>query len=379
MTLLVCERCGSVFDESLRWRCVCGAPLGLEKSATRYVPFDSEKRRGIWRHFDGLFPKDAIVTLGEGDTPLVERFVGGDAAWFKLDFLGPSGSYKDRGMTVLVSRLKFMRAMGLNRVVEDSSGNAGASMAAYCAAAGIACDVYVPAYTSAGKCVQIEAYGANLVRVPGAREDATRAAEKAGGGTGAYYASHNWNPWFLHGVKTWFFETFEELPEVENIVVPVGQGSIAIGAWLALRELDEAGALRRTPRIFAVQSENCAPLAGAFRLGLDAPARVDKRDTAAEGIASAEPVRGKEVLDAVRRTGGSFVTVTEDEVWDAFYASAKAGLYIEPTSAAAVAGWKRLLADGSVTAEEKTVVFLSGIGLKATDKAAAHQSGSAGH
>ncbi|MDR3231781.1 MAG: pyridoxal-phosphate dependent enzyme [Synergistaceae bacterium] len=373
MTSLVCERCGTVFEESsLRWRCTCGAPLALEEPATRYAP-SSIPAHGIWRHFDALFPRDSIVTLGEGDTPLIERSVGGDAAWFKLDFLGPSGSYKDRGMAVLVSRLKLMKEMGLRRVVEDSSGNAGASMAAYCAAAGIDCDVYVPAYTSAGKCVQIEAYGANLVRVPGVREDATRAAEKAGGGEGAYYASHNWNPWFLHGIKTWLFEAFETLPDVENLVVPVGQGSIALGAWLALRELDEAGLLRRTPRIFAVQSENCAPLAEAFRRGLDAPGPVGRRDTAAEGIASAEPVRGGAVLNAVRRTGGAFVTVAEDEIWDAFYMSAEAGLYVEPTSAAAVAGWKRLLADGSLAAGQNTVVFLSGIGLKATDKAEAHR------
>ncbi len=361
----VCEYCRSVIEEkSLRWRCSCGAPLALKDSETRYAPGSG---RGIWRYFGPEIAGDFPVTLGEGDTPLVEAVVGGARARFKLDCLCPSGSYKDRGMSVLVTRLK---AMEIKRVVEDSSGNAGSSMAAYCAAAGIACDVYVPDYTSLGKCVQIEAYGARIVRVPGSREDTTRAAEVAG--EKSYYASHNWNPWFLHGVKTWLFEVVEAFPEVGNLVVPVGQGSIALGAWLALRELDEAGVLRRTPRILAVQAENCAPLAEAFRKGLDVPAKIEKRNTAAEGIASAEPVRGAEVLRAVGRTGGTFVTVNEEEIWNAFGSLTKAGFYVEPTSAAAVAGWKRLLADGVLKEEENTVVYLSGIGLKATDKIAQH-------
>lgn len=361
----VCERCRSVFEEkSLRWRCSCGAPLMLEDSMTYYAPGGG---RGIWRYFGPEVAGGFPVTLGEGDTPLIEAVVGGSRARFKLDYLCPTGSYKDRGMAVLVTRLK---AMGIKRVVEDSSGNAGSSMAAYCAAAGIACDVYVPDYTSQGKCVQIEAYGARIVRVPGSREDTTRAAEIAG--EKSYYASHNWNPWFLHGVKTWLFEVYEAFPEVENLVVPVGQGSIALGAWLALQELNEAGLIRQSPHIFAVQAENCAPLAEAFRQGQSVPAKIDKKDTAAEGIASAEPVRGPDVLKAVGQTGGAFVTVNEDEIWSAFGSLTKAGLYVEPTSAAAVAGWKRLLADGVLKEEGNTVVYLSGIGLKATDKIAQH-------
>ena len=341
--MLTCTRCNANFEEeSLLWRCPCGAPLHVA------VP--------------GAFER--LVTLGEGNTPLIERTVDGAPAHFKLDYLCPTGSYKDRGMAVLVSRLK---AVGIRHVVEDSSGNAGSSMAAYCAAAGVACDVYVPEYTSAGKCVQIEAYGAKLVRVPGSREDTTRAAEAAG--TRSYYASHNWNPWFLHGVKTWFLEVFEELPDIDNLIMPVGQGSIALGAWLALQELKSAGLLRAVPRFFAVQAENCAPLAKAFNRGLDVAAAIDKKeDTAAEGIASAEPVRGAEVLRAVRRTNGSFVTVGEDAIWNAFEALAQNGIYVEPTSAAAVAGWKRLLAEGAVVPGQSTVVYLSGSGLKATDK-----------
>ncbi|GHS94229.1 threonine synthase [Synergistales bacterium] len=349
---LVCPRCGAEFDEDapengLLWRCVCGSPLSFARS-----PRAIEKR----------------VTMGEGNTPLLEMDIDGCSAWFKLDYLCPTGSYKDRGMAALVSRLK---ERGVKRVVEDSSGNAGASMAAYCAIAGIACDVYVPSYTSVGKCVQIESYGANLVRVEGSREDTTRAAEKSG--EESYYASHNWNPWFLNGIGTWFDEAFETLPTVQNIVVPVGQGSIALGAYLAMTKLKREGRLSKYARIFAVQSENCAPLALAFSKGLDTPVKIEKKDTAAEGIASSEPVRGSEVLAAVRQSRGCFVTVSEDEIWNAFDDMAKHGIYIEPTSAAAVAGWRRLL--WSHDLDRDTVVYLSGIGLKATDKISHYKTG----
>ena len=367
--MLVCSRCHSTFDISEPiWRCTCGSPLVLEKSPVAFPPGSKEKN-GIWRYFDDrFFPGDSLTSLGEGGTPLVERCVNGVPVWLKLDYLCPTGSYKDRGMAVLVSRLK---AMGIRHVVEDSSGNAGSSMAAYCAAAGIACDVYVPEYTSAGKCVQIAAYGAKLVRIPGTREDTTHAAEKAG--ESSFYASHNWSPWFPEGIKTWFLEVWERLPQIDNLVVPVGQGSIALGAWLAIEQLREMGLMQRMPRILAVQAENCAPLAEAFYAGGDVPAKIEKKETVAEGIASAEPVRGAEVLEAVRRTKGMFVMVNEDEIWSAFEDLAQAGIYVEPTSAATVAGWKKLLESGVLNSAQHTVLFLSGTGLKATDKIGTHR------
>ena len=364
--MLTCTRCSRrVGDLEPVWRCPCGGTLRLE-----YSPAVPAAGRGIWRYLRGL-PLDParIVSMGEGDTPLIERRVGGRAAWFKLDYLAPTGSYKDRGMAVLVS---WLRSAGITRVVEDSSGNAGSSMAAYCAAGGVACDVYVPEYTSSGKCVQIAACGARLVRVPGTREDTTRAAERAGQEKGSFYASHNWSPWFLHGVKTWFLESFEALPGVRNVVVPVGQGSVALGARLAMEDLRRWGRLERLPRIFAVQPAHCDPLARAFDAGLEEAVRIEKKETAAEGIASAEPVRGAEVLRAVRETDGGFVTVSEAEIWSAHSELCLAGLYVEPTSAAAAAGWKKLCDAERIDAAEPTAVYLSGIGLKATDKIAEH-------
>ena len=187
-----------------------------------------------------------------------------------------------------------------------------------------------------------------------------------------FYASHNWSPWFLHGVKTWFLEVQEALPRVRNLVVPAGQGSIVLGAALALEDLKRAGALSQPVRILAVQPAACAPLAKAFERGAASPEKIEKGDTAAEGIASAEPVRGDEVLEAVRASSGTFVAVEEEEIWRSHGDLCAAGLFVEPTSAAAVAGWKKLIDSGQLDAREETVVYLSGIGLKATDKIAAH-------
>jgi threonine synthase len=309
------------------------------------------------------------VYLGEGMTPLVS------AAWdygagkaeilCKMDTLNPSGSYKDRGAAVAISRL---RELGLSSLVEDSSGNAGAAMAAYAAAAGIACGIFVPASASEGKCVQIAAYGASLRRIPGPREAAAAAAEEAA--KSDYYASHNWNPYFPEGIKTYAFEVFEQLggQAPDNLIGPAGQGSLISGAWKAFSEIAAAGKAVKIPRIFGIQSEHCAPLHRAWRDG-DATTRpFEKKPTIAEGIASAFPVRPSAVLDMVRSSKGAFAAVKEEEIWAAFEKLALAGIYVEPTSATALAGLGRLWEEGVIRPGECTVVLLSGTGLKATDK-----------
>ena len=241
-------------------------------------------------------------------------------------------------------------------------------MAAYAGAAGIACDIFVPESTSEGKCVQIAAYGATLRRIPGPREATTAAAEKAANDT--YYASHNWNPYFSEGVKTYAFEVFEQLGDrtPDNIVVPVGQGSLAGGAWRGFSEILRSGGAGRMPRIFGIQSEHCSPLYEAWKNNAADVSPFDKRPTIAEGIASAVPVRAKAVLAAVRDSGGGFAVAREKEIWAAFEQLALAGIYVEPTSAAAMAGLSGLLRQGAIRPGECTVILLSGSGLKATDK-----------
>ncbi len=368
--MFYCDKCNRSYSEdSNLWRCNCGAPFSYISSKPVSFPKDKIKVRDktIWRYYEALpvANQEKMVTLGEGMTPLVPALFEGQKILFKLDFIFPTGSFKDRGTSFFISKLKEQQ---IKKVVEDSSGNAGASLAAYCACSGIECEIYVPEYTSAGKVVQIEMYGAKVKRIPGSREDTSAAAMQAA--RSCYYASHNWNPYFLHGVKTIAFEIWEQLDWKipDNIIVPVGQGSLVLGCQIGFNELKAAGEIKKLPRIFAVQAANCAPLYQAFQKGLAEPVTIQKKETIAEGISSAFPIRGSKVLSAVRDSDGAVIAVKEREIWESLQKVSKLGFYIEPTSAAATAGLSQLINKGSIKPTDSTVVILTGFGLKATDK-----------
>ncbi len=366
--MLYCELCGqTVREESLPWRCDCGGVLFCDPASFRFMPDPSLP--GLWRYASSLplaAPQNP-VSLGEGMSPLTrcvwDYGTGKTEILCKFEALNPTGSYKDRGIAVQISRLK---ELGLTRLVEDSSGNAGAAMAAYAAAAGIACDIFVPASASEGKCVQIAAYGATLHRIPGPRAATTVAAEEAA--KNVYYASHNWNPYFPEGIKTYAFEVFEQMGNTvpDNMVAPAGQGSLVSGAWQGFSEIAASG--KSTPRVFGIQSENCAPLYDAWKRGDEAARPFEATPTMAEGIASNAPVRSRTALAAIRKSNGAFETASEKEIWAAFEQLARLGIYVEPTSATALAGLTKLLRQGVIRPNERTVVLLSGSGLKATDK-----------
>jgi threonine synthase len=370
MLILECERCGQQTPASAEtWRCPsCGGPLSwrgperLDRSAIRL------ELPSLWRYAAVLPVSPArAVSLGETLTPLVAGTLDGTPVRYKLDFLLPSGSFKDRGATVLIS---YLRSTGVTHAIEDSSGNAAAAIAAYAARAGIACTIFAPAHASAGKLVQAAAYGARVVRVEGSREDVAKAAmETAVATPSASYASHNWHPFFVEGVKTWALEVWEQLGYrlPDNLVTPAGSGSMVLGAALACRQLQAAGVISRPPRIFAVQPAACAPLDAAFRAGLADTPPVQPAPTIAEGTSIAAPVRGREVLAAIRQSSGQTVAVSEAEIADALRELARQGLYVEPTSAVAAAGARRLLASGEIGPGEETVILLSGSGLKATE------------
>ena len=322
----------------------------------------------LWR-YSAILPvkRDAAVWLGETITPLVEAQVDGMTVLFKLDFLLPTGSYKDRGASVLLSAHKVV---GVRHAVEDSSGNAAAAIAAYAARAGIACTVFAPATASAGKLVQAAAYGAQVERIEGSRDDVANAAIAAAAADATTtYASHNWHPFFVEGVKTWALEVWEQLGyrAPDNVVVPVGSGSMLLGAHLAFSQLREGGEIARLPRIFAAQPAACAPLHAAFAAGADDVTAVERQPTLAEGASIARPVRGRDLLGALRESGGGTVAVREDEIATGLRDLARQGIYVEPTSAVAIAGVRQLLARGAIQPTEVTVVMLTGSGLKATE------------
>jgi len=331
---------------------------------------------GVWRYTPWLGTVGTAgsepVTLGEPETPLVKVPWGGVQIAFKLEAALPTGSFKDRGAAVLVA---WLRDRGVRAVVEDSSGNAGAALAAYCARAGIACTVYVPAAASPAKLAQIRAYGARVEPAAGPRQAATEAAIAGAAASGAAYASHLWNPAFLAGTATFAYETWEQLgrriPDVA--VFPVGGGTLLLGAyrgWVALRE---AGLADRVPRLVGVQVAACAPLAAAFDAGREEPLPVDPTPSAAEGILTPRPPRGSQVLAAVRETAGCLLTVDDESTWAALRDLGLMGLYVEPTAAVAAAGLRVLLEDGRIAVGDEVVCALTGSGLKATHLAVDRQ------
>lgn len=350
-----CSDCGATFplDQPV-WRCPCGGLLDLPLVTDR--GFEVDRATGsLWR-YRSMFPVPGVarVTMGEGMTPLVAEAPG---VWLKLDFLMPTLSFKDRGSSVLVSHAA---AMGVVRVVADSSGNAGTSVAAYAARAGLTAEVYVPAATSPKKVAQLGAYGAEVHQVAGSRQDAADAAIEAVEAGGAFYASHVYNPLFHQGTKTFAYEVWEQLGAVPDVVVlPAGNGTLLLGAAIGFAELVAAGLAAAPPRLVAVQAARCAPVAAAFA---GRPDPGGNGETVAEGIAIAHPARAAQMLAAVRSSGGAVVTVEEAEIVSARRSLLARGIDVEPTAAAAWAGWTAW-AVGEAPAGS-VVVALSGAGLK---------------
>lgn len=347
------------------WRCGCGSYLDLQFKPRFPIRKILKRNPTLWRYREAIpIERDEyILSMGEGFTPLEKIELGGYSVLLKIDYLFPTGSYKDRGATVLVSKAK---ELGIKKVVEDSSGNAGSAIAAYCAKGGVECEIYVPQDTSSAKLVQIEAYGATLRKIAGSRERTAEAAMKAVRQT--YYASHCWNPFFLHGTKTFAFEIWEQMgwKAPDTLVLPVGHGTLFLGAYIGFKELKEAGMVKKIPRLVGIQSISCAPLYQAFKKGKEESLPIVKKETMAEGIAIAEPVRGRQILGAVRESGGEMLAITEDEIAPVLKEMGRQGHFIEPTSAAAIAGLKRYLKGKGK--REVVVSTLTGMGLKAAGK-----------
>ena len=347
-----------------RW---CGddqAPLlltplpGIRRDAIR------TEERSLWRYAAALpFVPEDPISMGEGCTPLVPRVIGGASALLKCEWFMPTGSFKDRGASVMLS---LLRAQGVTEVLEDSSGNGGAAVSAYAAAGGMQATIFVPASTSPAKTVQSRASGATIRLIPGSRQDCADAALAES--ERVFYASHNWHPFFLHGTKTLAYELWEDLgfAAPDNVIVPCGAGSNVLGCGIGFAELLRAGEIARLPRIFAAQPANCAPIARAFLN--EAPA--DLQPTIAEGTAIAQPIRLPEVSQVLTESRGGAVMLAEAEIAAATLDLARSGIYVEPTSAQAAAAFARLLEAGTIRADETTVVVLTGTGLKSTPRIA---------
>ena len=362
-----CPACGRAYaaDRPL-WRCDCSNYLNLLPGRGLSRGEIAAGEASLWRYAAALALRGAPRTsLGEGWTPLVLRDWQGAGVRFKLESQMPTGSFKDRGTAVMINHLL---EVGVGSIHEDSSGNAGASVATYAAASGIPCRIYVPAEAPRAKLVQIAVSGADVRAIPGDRQAVTEAALAASGES--FYASHNWHPYFIEGTKTLAFELWEQLGfrVPDNILVPTGYGSNVLGLDRGFDELERSGEIAGRPRLFAIQAANCAAFAAAWATGEDRFVPFVAARTIADGIAAARPVRVAEVLGALRRSQGGVVAVAEEEIPPALAALGQLGLFVEPTAATAGAALTRLLRDGTIRPDQMTVVVLTGSGLKAAER-----------
>jgi threonine synthase len=359
--MISCQKCGQAFPVSqFPYKCPnCGGLFGFPKGLNFTSEDIDPSLPGIWRYKRGFsLPDEApIVTLGEGNTPLLWSTFQGRRVGFKLESLNPTGSFKDRGTAVLVS---WLLAAGINRAVEDSSGNAGSSFAAYASRAGIQGRIFIPAYASGPKRTQIEAYGAEVIPVPGPRSKAAEAV-LAEVKQGSVYASHAYLPHGMAGIATIAYELVEDLGDIPGtILLPVGHGSLLSGIWLGFQALLKSGRISRQPRLIGVQASACDPLYQAFQAGQNHPITTTENKTLAEGVAIADPYHGEFVLRAVRDSGGAFLSVDEDRIVSGQRSLAQLGIYSELTSALVWDGLNQLPPD----APDPVVCIITGHGLK---------------
>jgi threonine synthase len=378
--LIQCTNCHRAYPEKgTPYRCLkCGGLF----DAAELLAFDPARvepdQPGIWRyrHTFGLPEGAPLISLGEGNTPLVwtdfprqpspaeeRRFSlsrprpASVQVALKLEGLNPSGSFKDRGEATLVS---FLRGRGVQAAVEDSSGNAGASFAAYSARAGVQARVFVPEAASGPKRAQIEAYGAEVVAVPGPRSNATEAV-RGEAERGVPYASHAYLPFNIPGYATLAYELAAQLGGAPGTVLcPAGQGGLVLGLLRGFAALYTAGVIAQIPRVIAVQARACAPLWAMATYGPAGLAWVSEAPTLAEGVRVRNPLRGDAVLQALKASGGELLAVDEEDILPAHAELARRGFYAEPTSAIVWAALAQVVERlvGAI------VLVLTGSGLK---------------
>lgn len=360
--LVRCNNCGRAYpEEGAPYRCpACEGLYDYFASPTLDPARIDRSQPGIWRyrHTFGLQPEFEPVSLGEGNTPMVWVNLFGRRVALKCEYVNPSGSFKDRGSSVIVS---FLKTLGITYAIEDSSGNAGASLAAYAARAGMKSRIYIPESASGPKRRQIAAYGAELIPIAGTRSEVAKAAMNEAD-RGVVYASHAYLPFNIPGYATAAYEIYEQLGEKMpgSVILPAGQGGFLLGLVHGFRGLRIAIHTHHyLPKIIGVQVSACAPLWELFSMGLR-NTDLNHKDTLAEGIDVQNPIRADKVISDVRASKGMIIKVEEEDILAGREALARLGFYVEPTSAIV---WPALLR--SIEAlPDPIVVLLTGSGLK---------------
>ncbi len=379
LTGLQCPECGEEFEaDVVQTVCEsCDAPLfaryDLAQAARALQPERvSERPAGLWRWAELLPVRDPgyRYTLGEGDAPLLplkrigER-LGLSRLYVKDEGVNPTGTFKARGMAVALSRAI---ELGVKEAVAPTAGNAGGALASYAARARIPAHVYMPGDAPAACQAEVLAAAADLQLVEGTIEDAGREAAAAASSHGWMNLSTFKEPYRVEGKKTMGLELAEdfdwELPEV--VIYPTGGGTGLVGMWKAFEELEQMGWIDSSrPRMVSVQSEGCAPIVDAMRSGAERVTAANSDPTRAPGLRVANPYADRQILRALRDSGGSAVAVSEQQIAasEAELASAE-GIFACPEGAATLAGLGIMVEAGEVEPDDRIVLFNTGHGLK---------------
>jgi threonine synthase len=345
-------------------RCECGSAVDAEydyKSIQKVILRDEFMRYmpTHWKYWAFMPVKDLSrkITMGEGGTPLLEnKRLGKGRLLIKYEAVNPTGSFKDRGSSLEITKaLEFRK----RKVALASTGNMGASVAAYAAFAGLECTVFIPGIVGREKITQIKAYGAETIIVEGDYSAAMKHAEE-------YVLSHSDSfltgdyPWRSEGTKTVGFEIADQLywHVPEYVAVPVGNGTLIWSIYEAFRELALVGITDKIPMMIGVQVENCAPVVNAWENELSEIIPVRNPDTIATAIACGDPIDGLAALKAIRDSGGFAVKVSDEEALSARDRLARNGIFVEPSGAVAYAGFLKKELSGTV------VCLATGHGLK---------------
>ncbi len=355
MATLVCGTCGTM-AKALDWRCgSCGGALEL----AGLPAFEADKIDAgdfsLWRYAE-ILPVQRSFSLGEGTTPMVPVTLAAGDFSAKLEHLNPTGSFKDRGTALMLNHLAAHCARD---VIDNSSGNAGSSLAAYAGAAGLRARVFVPAATAVeSKKRLIRSFGGAIIESHNPLADVIAAAERA------TYASHAWNPYFVLGQQTAAWEIWEQLGRraPEAVATPVGHGGLFLGFYRGFKALREARLIERLPRMIAVQSAGVDPIVRGWEARAKQPPRIKAGQSVADGILVDDPVRGEQILSALHDTGGFALRVENGAILTAQRAMQRAGHIIEATSAVPVAALQKIRERIGISAH--LVIALTGSGLK---------------
>ncbi|MEM0372679.1 MAG: threonine synthase [archaeon] len=350
--MFYCSKCGGEYS-AVQYKCgKCGSVLLCDYEQKAWVPFGF----GVWR-YQSMIPVHCSVSLNEGGTPLVKRRDTDDNVFMKLEGDNPTGSFKDRGTTVVISNAFNRR---FKKAAVASTGNMGASVAAYCAYANIRAKVFVPKDVTQEKIAQISAYGAELVRVRGTFYDAMQASIEEVKDNRTYLAASGLNPYYIEGIKTMGFEIFEQLKDVpDKIVVPMGSGGMITAIYKAFLELKALKKTRSLPQMIGVQAAGCSPIVNAWEKGGEI-IPVHHPKTIASAIMVKVPYNGYTAIDAVNHSGGECVRVNDHQITQAIKELGREGVFAEPAAAASLAGLKKI----DYEKDERVVLIISGSGLK---------------